>query len=120
MSTYSFFCGVLPMHLNLPSSSPRSPLPSTVPAFRVRASQQKDKIPFRLSSQQTGQGGAQSLSYCLSTCRKHIRLLAGPCSSARILRPESCLGTCRRFSPKTCPLSCMPATHARATLLGLA
>jgi hypothetical protein len=61
-----------------------------------------------------GQVGTQSLSCCLSTCgRKPIRLGAGPCSSACVLRAESCLGTCQRSTPKACPLSCMSVSAIR-------
>jgi hypothetical protein len=35
--------------------------------------------------------------------RKPPRLCAVPRSSACVLRPESCLGTCQRSSSKTCP-----------------
>jgi hypothetical protein len=38
---------------------------------------------------------------------------AGLCSSAYVLRAESCQGTCGRSIPKTCPLSCIPASAAR-------
>jgi hypothetical protein len=60
---------------------------------------------------------AKGSSCFLSICG--VRLLGsgpGPCSSACVLRAESCQGTCQRSTPKICPLSCMPASTARPGL----
>ena len=69
----------------------------------IRASRKNSKILTDIHpADAQGQVGTQSLSCCLSaSVRKPTRVWAVSCSSAYVLRTESCQGTCQRSTPKT-------------------
>ena len=100
-----FFCVISPMHLIPYPPRFKHHLPRT-PAL-VLADRRTGSLSEIRPADTKGQVGTQSLSCRLSTCVKEsTRLRAGSCSSAYVLRAESCQGTCQRSTPKTCFLVC--------------
>ena len=105
-------CNVHSATCNVRGSKPRSGLgiPSTVcaPALGLAYRRTRSSLDIR-PSRCLGTGRHTELELLpVHLQEEAYRLCAVPWSSACVLRPESRLGTCRRSSPKTCPLLYMP------------